>query len=67
MTLSVHPTVVGDGPPEPRHVDLRPFVLAGADWCTTAPVALTRVAWDAGALVVNSSQDGGGKATWVHR
>jgi uncharacterized circularly permuted ATP-grasp superfamily protein len=67
VTLSVHPTVVGDGPPEPRHVDLRPFVLAGADWCTTAPVALTRVAWDAGALVVNSSQDGGGKATWVHR
>ena len=49
---------------EPRHVDLRPYVLCGRD-CTVVPGGLTRVALRRGSLVVNSSQGGGSKDTWV--
>ena len=63
VMFSTHPTVV-DGRLEPRHVDLRPFAYALADGARALP-GLTRVALDEGALVVNSSQNGGGKATWV--
>jgi uncharacterized circularly permuted ATP-grasp superfamily protein len=62
--LSRHPTVCGERL-EPRHVDLRPFVLCSGDDVSVIPGGLTRVAFDAGALVVNSSQNGGGKDTWV--
>jgi uncharacterized circularly permuted ATP-grasp superfamily protein len=63
--LSTHPTVVGSTL-EPRHVDLRPFVLtATPDDVEVLPGGITRVALDAGALVVNSSQNGGAKDTWV--
>jgi uncharacterized circularly permuted ATP-grasp superfamily protein len=48
----------------PRHIDLRPFVLSGRD-ITIVPGGLTRVALRAGSLVVNSSQGGGTKDTWV--
>jgi carboxylate-amine ligase len=64
VCLSTHPTVV-DGRLEPRHVDLRPFVVQTLDGPRTLPAALTRVAFDPGALVVNTSQNGGGKDTWV--
>ncbi len=63
VALSRHPTVV-DGRLEPRHVDLRPFAYSGAR-VAVLPGGLTRVAFGAGALVVNSSQNGGGKDTWV--
>jgi uncharacterized circularly permuted ATP-grasp superfamily protein len=49
----------------PRHVDLRPFVLSGADGVRIVPGGLTRVALKEGSLVVNSSQGGGTKDTWV--
>ena len=49
---------------EPRHVDLRPFILYGKR-TTIVPGGLTRVALKRGSLVVNSSQGGGGKDTWV--
>jgi uncharacterized circularly permuted ATP-grasp superfamily protein len=65
VPLSCHPTVI-DGALEPRHVDLRPFVFLGADGAAGVLAGgLTRVAFDEGALVVNSSQNGGGKDTWV--
>ncbi len=48
-----------------RHVDLRPFVLTGANGIKTVPGGLTRVAMREGSLVVNSSQGGGTKDTWV--
>jgi uncharacterized circularly permuted ATP-grasp superfamily protein len=65
IPLSLHPTVI-DGRLEPRHVDLRPFVFLGADGAAgVLPGGLTRVAFDDGALVVNSSQNGGAKDTWV--
>ena len=65
VTLSCHPTVIGDGI-EPRHVDLRPYVFLGPGGeARVLPGGLTRVAFDAGALVVNSSQNGGVKDTWV--
>ncbi|MBA2517988.1 MAG: circularly permuted type 2 ATP-grasp protein [Solirubrobacterales bacterium] len=65
VELSRHPTVI-DGRLEPRHVDLRPFVFnAGEDAIRVLPGGLTRVALDAGSLVVNSSQNGGAKDTWV--
>jgi len=48
----------------PRHVDLRPFVLVG-DRVRVTPGGLTRVALKRGSLVVNSSQGGGTKDTWV--
>jgi uncharacterized circularly permuted ATP-grasp superfamily protein len=49
---------------EPRHVDLRPYVLFG-DKVNIVPGGLTRVALEKGSLVVNSSQGGGSKDTWV--
>jgi uncharacterized circularly permuted ATP-grasp superfamily protein len=64
IPLSCHPTVI-DGRLEPRHVDLRPFVFLAADGASVMPGGLTRVAFDEGALVVNSSQNGGAKDTWV--
>jgi len=64
VPLSRHPTVI-DGRLEPRHVDLRAFAFAGGDQVGLMPGGLSRVALDAGALVVNSSQQGGGKDTWV--
>jgi uncharacterized circularly permuted ATP-grasp superfamily protein len=63
IQLSTAPCLV-DGRIEPRHVDLRPFVLAGQRIVVT-PGALTRVALKRGSLVVNSSQGGGSKDTWV--
>jgi uncharacterized circularly permuted ATP-grasp superfamily protein len=63
--LSTHPTEI-HGSLSPRHVDLRPFVLMpSADAAEVLPGGLTRVALDEGALVVNSSQNGGAKDTWV--
>jgi uncharacterized circularly permuted ATP-grasp superfamily protein len=53
-----------DGSVEPRHVDLRPYILYG-DKITIVPGGLTRVALRKGSLVVNSSQGGGSKDTWV--
>jgi uncharacterized circularly permuted ATP-grasp superfamily protein len=58
------PTFVENGI-APRHVDLRPFVLCGADKIRVVPGGLTRVALKDGSLVVNSSQGGGTKDTWV--
>ncbi|MGB5568968.1 MAG: circularly permuted type 2 ATP-grasp protein, partial [Sedimenticolaceae bacterium] len=48
----------------PRHVDLRPFILSGRDTFVTTG-GLTRVALRKGSLVVNSSQGGGSKDTWI--
>ena len=63
IALSVSPTLI-DGAVEPRHVDLRPFAITGKDtW--VLPGGLTRVALRRGSLVVNSSQGGGSKDTWV--
>jgi uncharacterized circularly permuted ATP-grasp superfamily protein len=64
IALSRHPTVCG-GRLEPRHVDLRPFVVTSGNDVSVIPGGLTRVAFEPGALVVNSSQNGGGKDTWV--
>ena len=64
LALSTCPTFVADGT-APRHVDLRPFVLSGADGIRIVPGGLTRVALTDGSLVVNSSQGGGTKDTWV--
>jgi uncharacterized circularly permuted ATP-grasp superfamily protein len=63
IPLSCHPTIVGDEI-VPRHIDLRPFVLYAED-VEVPPAALTRVALQEGSLVVNSSQGGGSKDTWV--
>ena len=63
IQLSTAPCLV-DGAIEARHVDLRPFILAGQKIVVT-PGALTRVALKRGSLVVNSSQGGGSKDTWV--
>jgi uncharacterized circularly permuted ATP-grasp superfamily protein len=63
IQLSTAPTFIDDHV-EPRHVDLRPFILHGAE-TTLVPGALTRVALKKGSLVVNSSQGGGSKDTWV--
>jgi uncharacterized circularly permuted ATP-grasp superfamily protein len=65
IALSRHPTMMDDGSLSPRHVDLRPFAFATGDTITIPAGGLTRVALDEGALVVNSSQAGGGKDTWV--
>jgi uncharacterized circularly permuted ATP-grasp superfamily protein len=63
LTLSTAPTIV-DGSVEPRHLDLRPFVLSGkATYVTNG--GLTRVALRKGSTVVNSSQGGGSKDTWI--
>ena len=64
LALSTCPTFVDSGL-APRHVDLRPFVLTGADEVRITPGGLTRVALKNGSLVVNSSQGGGTKDTWV--
>lgn len=64
IQLSTHPTFTESGL-APRHVDLRPFVLSGADRIEVVPGGLTRVALREGSLVVNSSQGGGSKDTWV--
>ncbi len=66
VRLSTHPTETGGGELAPRHVDLRPFVLYG-DRVSVIPGGLTRVALREGSLVVNSSQGGGSKDTWVLR
>jgi uncharacterized circularly permuted ATP-grasp superfamily protein len=63
LALSRAPSMIGDRV-EPRHVDLRPYVLFG-DRPTIVPGGLTRVALRRGSLVVNSSQGGGSKDTWV--
>ncbi|QFU74666.1 circularly permuted type 2 ATP-grasp protein [Halioglobus maricola] len=63
LSLSTAPTYCGNTV-EPRHLDLRPFILSGKDtWVT--PGGLTRVAMVKGSLVVNSSQGGGSKDTWI--
>jgi uncharacterized circularly permuted ATP-grasp superfamily protein len=63
LALSTAPTLV-QGEIEPRHLDLRPFILQGRGvWVT--PGGLTRVALRRGSLVVNSSQGGGSKDTWI--
>ena len=63
LALSCAPCFTG-GKIEPRHIDLRPFILYG-DSVTIVPGGLTRVALKRGSLVVNSSQGGGSKDTWV--
>ena len=63
LALSRSPCLV-DGRAEPRHVDLRPFVLTGAQ-TRIVPGAFCRVALRRGSLVVNSSQGGGGKDLWI--
>lgn len=63
LTLSTVPTIIGDQI-APRHVDLRPFVLYGKD-IYVMPGGLTRVALVENSMVVNSSQGGGSKDTWV--
>ncbi len=63
LALSTCPTMVKEGV-APRHVDLRPYVLTGKT-TTVVPGALCRVAMNEGSLVVNSSQGGGTKDTWV--
>lgn len=63
LSFSRAPCLVGDRI-EPRHVDLRPYILYG-DQVNIVPGGLTRVALERGSLVVNSSQGGGSKDTWV--
>jgi uncharacterized circularly permuted ATP-grasp superfamily protein len=64
LALSTAPSFL-DGGIEARHVDLRPYVLCNGDTCTVVPGGLTRVALKRGSLVVNSSQGGGSKDTWI--
>lgn len=64
LTLSTAPTVI-DGKVEARHVDLRPFILCSSDDIYVLPGGLTRVALRRGSMIVNSSQGGGSKDTWV--
>tara|TARA_B100000745_G_scaffold143285_1_gene93699 strand:+ start:1506 stop:3077 length:1572 start_codon:yes stop_codon:yes gene_type:complete len=64
LALSTAPTYINKHIPEPRHLDLRPFILqAKSQYVTTG--GLTRVAMRKGSLVVNSSQGGGSKDTWI--
>jgi uncharacterized circularly permuted ATP-grasp superfamily protein len=63
VPLSRHPTVI-DGRLEPRHVDLRPFCFVGSE-PRLAPGALSRVSFDEGEMIVNSSRNGGAKDTWI--
>ncbi len=63
LDFSRAPCLIGDRL-EPRHVDLRPYILFG-DKINIVPGGLTRVALEKGSLVVNSSQGGGSKDTWV--
>ena len=62
--LSTVPTECGDGRLAPRHVDLRPFAVFGEE-IRIVPGGLTRVALQEGSMIVNSSQGGGSKDTWV--
>jgi uncharacterized circularly permuted ATP-grasp superfamily protein len=64
LNLSRVPTLIGDQV-EGRHVDLRPYILNRGDEIYVHPGGLTRVALRKGSLVVNSSQGGGSKDTWV--
>ena len=64
LALSRAPCFI-EGDVEPRHIDLRPYILNGGDGVTIVPGGLTRVALRRGSLVVNSSQGGGSKDTWV--
>ena len=64
IRLSTVPCLI-DGKLQPRHVDLRPYALCGPDGIEIVPGGLTRVALREGSLVVNSSQGGGSKDTWV--
>lgn len=64
LSLSTSPCFVDNGKIEPRHIDLRPYILSG-NTTTLVPGGLTRVALKRGSLVVNSSQGGGAKDTWV--
>ncbi|MEN9573134.1 MAG: hypothetical protein RL514_989 [Verrucomicrobiota bacterium] len=64
ISLSRHPTQVDDGAFEGRHIDLRPYIIYG-EKIVIVPGGLTRVALRKGSLVVNSSQGGGSKDTWV--
>lgn len=66
VSLSVHPTVSGEGL-EPRRVDLRPFVYTSGEQISVLPGGLTRFAGGTDELVVNSTQGGGSKDTWVLR
>ena len=65
VTFSTAPTAVDDGRLGPRHVDLRPFAVNDGEDVFVLPGGLTRVALPEGSLVVNSSQGGGSKDTWV--
>ena len=65
LALSCAPCLI-DGAVESRHIDLRPYILMG-EKVTLVPGGLTRVALRKGSLVVNSSQGGGSKDTWVLR
>ncbi len=64
IRLSTVPCLMGDSL-QPRHVDLRPYALCGPNGIEVVPGGLTRVALREGSLVVNSSQGGGSKDTWV--
>jgi uncharacterized circularly permuted ATP-grasp superfamily protein len=64
LSLSRAPVLTDEGP-EGRHVDLRPFIVYGSSDIYVLPGGLTRVALKKGSLVVNSSQGGGSKDTWV--
>ena len=64
LKLSTVPCYI-DGKLQPRHVDLRPYALCGPDGIEIIPGGLTRVALKEGSLIVNSSQGGGSKDTWV--
>jgi uncharacterized circularly permuted ATP-grasp superfamily protein len=64
LALSTCPASFDTGV-SPRHVDLRPFALSGSNGVRIVPGGLTRVAMTAGSLVVNSSQGGGTKDTWI--
>jgi uncharacterized circularly permuted ATP-grasp superfamily protein len=65
LSLSCAPCLI-EGEVESRHIDLRPYILMG-EKVTLVPGGLTRVALRKGSLVVNSSQGGGSKDTWVLR
>jgi uncharacterized circularly permuted ATP-grasp superfamily protein len=65
ISLSTAPCFVEGGNIEPRHIDLRPYILYQGERSVIVPGGLTRVALRKGSLVVNSSQGGGSKDTWV--
>ena len=65
VRFSTYPTIVDDGSISPRHVDLRPFAVNDGKNVYVLPGGLSRVALPEGSLVVNSSQGGGSKDTWV--